>query len=55
MLFLALYRVFKSMEPLFFDRPEENDVVRRSSKSTKAVVSAQGRNRALDLPYGKLI
>ena len=30
MLFLALYRVFKCMEPLSFDSPEETDKVRSS-------------------------
>ena len=37
MLFLALYRVFKNMEQLFFDSPAETDVVRRSPTTTKVL------------------
>ena len=39
-LFLALYRVFKSMEPLSFDKPAETDVVRRLPTSAKVFMSA---------------
>ena len=41
MLFLALCRVFKSMEPLSFDYSAEYDVVIRSPKFTKVFVSAR--------------
>ena len=35
MLFLALYRVFNSMEPLYFDSLAETDVVKRFPTSAK--------------------
>ena len=44
MFFLALYRVFKSMEPLYFDSPAETNVVRRF-RTTSVFVSVPVRNR----------
>ena len=44
-LLLALYRVFKSMELVFFDSPAETDVVRRFPRSAKVFVAASSRNR----------
>ena len=35
MLFLALFRLFKSMKPLSFDSPAETDVVRRLPTAAK--------------------
>ena len=46
-LLLALYRVFKSMEPLSFDNPTITEVVR--STTTKVFVSTLAGNRTRDL------
>ena len=51
-LFLAFYRVLKSMEPLSFDSSAETDVVRRSPTSAKVFVSASAGTRTRDLPHG---
>ena len=51
-LFLALYRVFKSMELLCFDSPAETDVVIRFHTSEKVFVSTLAGNRPRDLPQG---
>ena len=42
LMFLALYRVFKSMEPLSFDSPADTEAVKRSSTSPKVFESIQG-------------
>ena len=39
-LFLSLYRMFKSMEPLSFDSPAETDVARKFPTLAKVFVSA---------------
>ena len=44
MLFLALHRVFKSMELLSFDSPAETDIVRRFHTSAKVFVSTSAGN-----------
>ena len=54
MLFLALYIVFKSIEPLPFDSPAETDVARRFSTNAKVFVSTPVGNRTRELPSGKL-
>ena len=48
MLFSALYRVFKSMEPLSFDNPADTVVVKRFSTPAKLFVSALAGNRTGD-------
>ena len=52
MLFLALYRLFKTTKQLSFDSLAETDVVRRSPTYFKVFVSAQAGIEP-DLPYGK--
>ena len=53
MLFVTLYRVFKSMEPLSFDSPAEIDVVRRFLTYPKIFVSSPAWNQTRYLPHGK--
>ena len=50
-LFLALYRVFKNMEPLYFDSLAETDVVRTFLRSAKVFLSTSAENRNQDLPF----
>ena len=50
-LFLALFHVFKSMEPLSFNSPAEIDEIRRLPRSTKVFVSSSARNRTRILTY----
>ena len=52
MLFLALYRVFKIMESLFFERSGKTNVV-GSPTSAKVFASNLVGNRTQDLPQGK--
>ena len=49
---LALYRVFKGMEPLTFDRPAETNVVRRFPAYAKVFVSISAGNRTRAFPHG---
>ena len=51
MLFLALYRVYKSMEPLTFDSGEETNVVRRFPIIAQDFVSIPAGNQTRDLPH----
>ena len=48
MMFLALYRVLKSMEQLFFDSLAETDVVRRFPMSAKVLVLTSPENWTRD-------
>ena len=52
-LFLSLYRVFKSMELLFFDSHAETDIVRRFPTSEKVSMSTSGvsQTRCLSLNF----
>ena len=52
MLFLALYRVFKSMGQLSLDSLAETDVVRRFLTCTK-LLSASAWNRTVDVSHGR--
>ena len=49
MLFLVLYRVFKNMEPMYFDSPVDIGGVIRTATSAKILVSALARNRTRNL------
>ena len=51
-MFLALHRVFKSKEPLYFESSAEADVVRRSPKTANVFVSSSPVNHTHDLPWG---
>ena len=44
-LFMALYFVYLVMEPLSFDSPAENDLVRRFHTSAKVFVSVSAGTR----------
>ena len=45
--------MFKSTEPLSFDSPAENGIVRRFSTSTKVFMLTPTRNRTPDLPHAR--
>ena len=51
-LFSALYRAFKSMEPLSLNSPEETAVVKRFPTSAKVFVFASAGNQTRDFLHG---
>ena len=53
MLFVALYRVFKNMEPLSSGSSAEIVVLRRFPSSAKVFVLTSAGTRAQDFPHGK--
>ena len=52
MLFLALFCMFKSIEPLSFDNHEKTDIVIRFPMSAKVYVSTKAGSLTRDLPHG---